>query len=351
MGQGGAEKIICQLGKSQIQNGDKVWVMSSGGVLVEYLESIGASHIIIPDMERKNFNTIITIRRKLKETVNNYDINVVHTHHRMAAFYASFLSGRISKVYTSHNVFFKKKILTRLALRNTAVVAVGDGVKQNLIDVYGINEEKIEVIYNAIDTKTTGYKNPELDRLKQEGYFLVGTVGRLSDQKGIDIFISAISKSIKNNPQIYGVVVGDGELKDDLEVQARKQNANVLFLGYQKYVLDIIRQLDLVVLSSRWEGLPLVPIESFSQGKTIVVSDISGNNEIVQNGKNGLLAEKDNSEQFAEKIEFLVNNQELRKQYESNGKLFFEENFSDEKMLRGYEELYQRELKRIHKNK
>lgn len=262
----------------------------------------------------------------------------------MAAFYARIVSifTRARCIYTAHNVFHNKKRLLAFALENTQIVAVGDGVKKNLIDEYGIIGQRVKVIYNSINVVHTGVVNEQLKLLKKSQRCLVGNIGRITQQKGIDIFLEAMAEVVNKNANVMGVLVGEGEKLESMKEHAKKIKIDdhVLFLGYQKNVLDIIRQLDFVVLSSRWEGLPLTPIETFSQGKTIIVSNISGNNEIVSNGENGLMFECENIKDLSKKIITLVDDSNLRIQLEKNAKNTFERKFCYTKFIDDYNLVY-----------
>lgn len=342
MGQGGAEKIIYQLCKAQKQDKNNVYVISSGGSYVENLVDLGIVHVSIPDMENKSLKNIFNIIKTIKRVVKNEKIDIIHTHHRMAAFYSNFIRRKIKKIYTSHNVFFDKRILTRLSISNSTIVACGEGVKRNLVEFYGIPSQKVFVINNAIETKLTKCKNQILTKLRLNDRFIVASIGRLSEQKGFDVFIKAISRCIKHKKKICGVIIGDGELRTQLEdmVKTLSIENDVFFLGYQRDVLDIIKQVDLVVLSSRWEGLPLIPMEVFSQGKTIIATNIEGTNEVVQNGYNGLLFEKDNAEELEKLIINLYVDDTLRIKLQRQAFESFSKNYSYEKFIQEYKNLY-----------
>ena len=119
-----------------------------------------------------------------------------------------------------------------------------------------------------------------------------------------------------------------------------KLEQGIIFLGYQSAVLDLINQLDFVVLSSRWEGLPLTPIEVFSQGKTIIASDISGNNEVVSDGYNGLLCQMDNVFDFAEKILLLSRDEKRRTELEKNAAYTYKNDYDYSSFIKKYNEIY-----------
>ena len=344
MGQGGAEKVVYQICKD---SENKMVIASTGGTYENELQKINVKHYTIPDINNKNPLLMIKTFFILNKTIKKEKIDIVHSHHRMAAFYARVLNifnKKFKRVYTAHNVFNDKKKLLRFSLTNSTIVAVGDGVKNNLVNYYGIDSNKIKIIYNSVDVpKKINIPNDDFIINKKNNIY-IGTIGRLSEQKGIDVFLKAMSRVIHNNKNIYGIIIGDGELKEELIKLTKKSEIedNVIFLGYRKDVIEIIHCMDFIVLSSRWEGFPLTPIETFSQAKTIIVSDIDGNNEIVQDKKNGLLFEKDNIDDLQDKIYYLINNKDELKKLEEGSFKSYNNNYSYEKFIRNYINLYER---------
>ena len=343
MGQGGAQKVVYQLCKD---NGNaKQYVASTGGEYVEELVGLGIAHHIIPDIDRKNPFLILKTYFIISKIVRKEKIDLIHTHHRMAAFYARLIqlsNYSVGHLYTAHNVFYGRKRFMRFALKCARIIAVGDGVRKNLIEEYKIEPDKITIIRNTIKNERTHMVNNRLQELKKDGNVLIGNIGRLVAIKGIDIFIQAFAEVIKRIPNAIAVVIGDGEQREELGMMTQKLglNEHIVFLGFQKNVLDIINQLDLVVLSSRREGLPLTPIEVISQGKTVIASNISGNNEVIKDGFNGLLFEKDNVSELAEKIVLLIENKGYRRQLEQNAKNTYSRSYDYDTFIRRYMEQY-----------
>lgn len=342
MGQGGAEKVVYQLCKKEM--GYVPIVASSGGFYVDELKKINVKHYIIPDLEQKNLVMMIKTLFTLLKIVNKEKVDIIHSHHRMAAFYSKVISLiiRRKRIYTAHNVFFDKKLLLRFVLKNSTIVAVGEGVKNNLVNFYKINSKDIVVIYNSIDPVVTGNQNQKLKKLNLQDKILIGNIGRLTQQKGIDVFIKAISIVSKNNKNVIGVIIGDGEERENLIKLTKNEgiSENICFLGYQSNVLDIIDQLKFVVLSSRWEGLPLTPLEVFSRKKTIIATNISGNNEIIKHGYNGLLFEKDDIQDLVAKIlDIQINDKKLHI-LENNAYLDFNNNYNFEAFIKKYNDIY-----------
>lgn len=343
MGQGGAEKVVYQICKDA--KGIEMVIASTGGIYEEELLKLGVKHYSIPDIDSKNPIILIKTILKLKKIIKKEKISIIHSHHRMAAFYSKILTifnSKIKRIYTAHNIFYNKKMLLKYALSGSTIVAVGDGVKKNLTQFYEIEEEKIKVIYNSIE-ELKEINKPTDDFLKNKSNkILIGTVGRLSVQKGIDVFISAIAELIYKNKNIFAIIIGEGELNEELKDLSRSLNIedNVKFLGYRSDVIELISQMDFIVLASRWEGFPLTPIETFSVGKAIIVSNIEGNNEIVNDEYNGLLFEKDNINELKDKMEILVEDTEKRNILEQNAKKTFNEKFSYNAFIDKYIEVY-----------
>lgn len=210
----------------------------------------------------------------------------------MAAFYAEIASPKsVIKVANAHNTFQDKKRLTRFAYRNTKIVAVGKMVKKNLVDFFEISDSQVSVIHNAVKPFDGTIKNIEvLKKEKTKGHILVGNIGRLSEQKGMSYFIDAAEILSESHPEVKFVIVGDGELKNQLHeyVKSKRLQDMFLFLGYRNDIQNVISQLDFIVLSSLWEGLPLTPIEAYSVGKTVIGTAVDGTQEIIRDGVDGL---------------------------------------------------------------
>ena len=336
MGQGGAEKVVYQLCKDcNIES----FVASSGGAYVAQLKKIGIKHCKINDIANKNPFVFIYNLKILDKFVRQKGITIIHSHHRMAALYAQILKMRnknLQLVYTAHNAFYDKKALLRFALRNTKIVACGESVKKNLVDYYGFPCEKIKVINNSVEIPNN-IKEANIGKTKNS--FNIGIIGRLTEQKGVDIFIKAFSYLDKN---VHGFVVGDGELRNELTnlVKTMGLEKRITFLGYREDIFEIIKALDLIVSASRWEGFPLTPLEAFGCRKTIVASNIPGNNDIVRNKENGLLFRADNADDLADALTLITNNHLLRSSLEKQAKIDFNNKYKYNIFIEEYRRVY-----------
>lgn len=341
---GGTENVILQLCEILQPHVEQIVVCSCGGINVEKLQKLGISHYDIPDIENKNPSVILQTLKTVKGIIKREKINVIHTHHRMAAFYANILKkSGITLVNTSHNTFYDKKEFTRFAYKNMHLIACGEKVKDNLVEFYGLPRNQVTVIHNAVKSFEQELAPiDEIKKLKEAGYTIVGNVGRLSEQKGMEFFIKSIPYIKQEGISAKFIIVGDGEDREKLDSLTKQLGLenDLLFLGYRSDVQNVLSQLDLVVLSSLWEGLPLTPIEAFSVGKTIVATDVDGTGEIVKNGKNGWLVQAKDEKAIADKVIDLINHKERREQFEKCAKETYQSEFCLEEFSRKILEYY-----------
>lgn len=344
---GGTENVILQLCEIFGPLVNKIVVCSCGGVNVNKLKAMGIRHFEIPDIESKSLYTVIKTAGALKKIVRDEKITVIHTHHRMAAFYVSLLGLYKKHVFinTSHNTFSNKKKLTQIAYKRAYIVACGEKVKNNLTEFFEIPERQVTVIHNAVKP----FEGPEtaddlIQKLRAEGDFIIGNIGRLSQQKGMEYYVKSIPIILKHFPKTRFFIIGSGEEEEKLKTMAEEEGIceALCFTGYRSDIQNIIAQLDLVVLSSLWEGFPLTPMEAFSMGRTIVATAVDGTVEIVENEKTGLLVEPKSPEQIAEKVIWMMKHPKEKKKMELNALKKYQEEFSMKKFAETYISYYER---------
>lgn len=330
---GGTENVVlllCEIFKPLVNS---IVVCSCGGVNVDKLSEMEIKHYEIPDIESKSLSTLFNVSKTINDVVENERITIIHTHHRMAAFYVSLLGlyKKCTFLNTSHNTFENRRFLTRFAYSHAHLIACGEMVKRNLVDYFGLSDNQVTVIHNVVKTfDGKVIEDPLIKKLHDEGCFVVGNIGRLSEQKGMKYYIDAIPKVLKEYPNARFVIAGNGTEEAKLKELSKNLGINeyLTFLGYRNDIQNLMSQLDLVVLSSLWEGLPLTPIEAFSVGKTVVATAVDGTPEVVKDGENGLLVDARDSDQISQKIIWMMNNKSLRKEMELSAKKTFESVFS-----------------------
>ena len=334
---GGAERIVYQLSSDLKDEFDSVHVASTGGLWESELAAHGIQHHKILDIDSKNPVTVLKLLFSIHQIIKQKGITIVHTHHRMAAFYIrllKFVYPKLTHVYTAHNVFKDKLPLYRFALKNAKSVAVGEAVNTNLKEDVGITDSK--VIYNGVILKET---DNQVDEIISYDGIKLGCIARLSEQKGLSYLLDAMSLLTVKDIRLF--IVGDGELRNELEnkVEELHLQDSVMFLGYRKDIVECINSFDFLVSSSLFEGLALNIIEAFMNGKTMVATDIPGINEVV-NDENGILVPAKNPDALAGAIEKLATDVPLRNRLAFHAKKTYEEKYSYPLFLENYRALY-----------
>ena len=338
---GGAERIVYQLSSDLKDEFDSVHVASTGGLWESELAAQGIQHHKILDIDSKNPVTVLKLLYSIRQIIKNNEITIVHTHHRMAAFYIrllKFVCPKLTHVYTAHNVFKDKLPLYRFALGNAKSVAVGEAVNKNLKEDVGITDSR--VIYNGVVLKET---DEQVDEIISYDGIKLGCIARLSEQKGLTYLLDAMSLLTIKDIRLF--IVGEGELREELENKVKELNLqdSVIFLGYRKDIVECINSFDFCVLPSVFEGFGLVAIEAFMNSKTLVATDIPGLNEVVTN-KNGVLVPAKAPATLASAIDKLATDATLRQELSSQAKKDYENKFSYPLFLENYRKLY-REIK------
>lgn len=334
---GGAEKIVYQLATDLKEEFDSVHIASTGGLWEGTLSEKGIQHHKILDVESKSPETLATNFKILCSIVKKYKIDIIHTHHRMAAFYArllKYLFPKIKHVYTAHNIFDNRLKLYKYSVQGARVVAVGEGVSKHLKKDLGVDSL---IIYNAIPETNDISKVKEITSYQKTK---IGFIGRLSKQKGLVYLIEAIK--LLDKEEIHLFIVGDGDIKDELlqKVQDLGIAEKITFLGYRKDTTAIINSCDFMVMPSLYEGLPLTLIEYFQNGKTLVGTTIPGIKEVVTHEKSGLLVEPGDASGLAKEILRLSADAELRSRLEEQAKKIYKEKFSYSNFKTKYLEVY-----------
>lgn len=175
----------------------------------------------------------------------------------------------------------------RLLTRNLskAVVAVSQTVKNHTIVWEAPPKKRLTVVYNGIDTERFKLKSNS-----QDTSLVIGAIGRLTSQKGFDRLIKALQ--LVTFPY-HCYIVGEGEEAGALQALINKLGLGnkITLTGGNSDIPLLLSKIDIFVLSSRWEGLPLVLLEAGAVGLPSIVSNAPSNLEVVEDGKTGLIFE------------------------------------------------------------
>ncbi len=216
---------------------------------------------------------------------------------------------------------------------------------QKGLDYHIDKAEKFSLIYNGIDLSRFR-KEVDEQRVRSElgldaDTKLVGMIGRLDEQKNPLDFIRAAAMVTEAYPQAQFVFIGDGPLRADCEslIDELGMRGRFFLLGFRDDIERILPIITITALSSLWEGLPLVFLESMSVGKPIVANDVDGAREVVINGETGFLVTPRQPAEMAERILYLLRNEAQCSQMGETA-LRRSEYFSVQRMVEQVESLY-----------
>ena len=286
-------------------------------------------------VSKKPYLSFINSFRMLSTYLSTHPVNVYHSHDQFGDLMGILLKLRFKKlklVRTVQNNFewakrpFRKLIFTNGLFPHFYDVEIG--VNNKIID--DLNSRFFSKFINKNAVKIPNASNIanfiglEIDVNCKKlslgiglNRLIIGSVGRLHEQKGYDVLLKAFQTILKSHPDAFLVILGDGPLFGVLNKQAMALGIqeSVIFLGSRGDVAEVLKTFDVFVSSSRWEGLPGVVLESMAAGIPVVATDIPGTNEIIENKINGLLVKPGNSEKLAEGILVLLSDREVREKY------------------------------------
>lgn len=285
----------------------------------------------------------------IRELAHRAQIDVIHSHGYKPDIYVFFAlrRGNVALVSTCHTWYDTDRIVTlygkidRFILRSyTRVVAVSAEVKQRLLGA-GVRVEKISIVRNGIDLRpfaAAASQPVELERAP-----VVGLVGRLAWEKGVDLFLAAAAKVLAEVPQAQFVIAGEGPDREKLERQIDdlKIRHRVTMLGRRDDMPAVYASLDIMVSASRQEGLPMALLEGMASARPLVATAVGEVPKLVTNKQTGLLVAPENADALAAAILRMLRDAELRARLGTAARKLIEDEYSAERMTTEYVRVYE----------
>ncbi|MCX7696064.1 MAG: glycosyltransferase family 4 protein [Bacteroidales bacterium] len=305
----------------------------------------------IPSRNEFSLRSILTLSHYIRQLKPQ----IVHTHdaHSLTlALFASYFTPSFILINTRRVDFpaiknrFSKWKYKHSKLK--VIVSVSEAIRKILLRE-DIQPEKLEVIHSGIEPiDPEKFSCPiELKKVNSKEGVIFGCVASFADHKDHFTLIKAFDLVYQQQPNTYLVLVGDGELRKQVEAFARRFNCynNIVFTGFRDDVYSMYKCFDVFVLTSKEEGLCTALLDAMQFGLPIVATHAGGIPEIVHHEKNGLLCEIRNPSDIAQKMLLLAKNNSLRIQLGQNGKKMVK-NFYYDSMISKYISLYEKLLKK-----
>lgn len=342
---GGAETMCENLTYALKKLGHEVTVVSlynEHTAISDRMEEAGVRILYLD----KKLGLDVSMVPKLMKIMKQEKPNVVHTHLDVVkyAVLAAQLAGIKKCVHTIHSLAHKDAEGTLQKIVNTFYfhrgwsipVALSPEIQQTICDFYGLKRERAPVIYNGIDLSRCV---PKQD-YRISGEVSLVHVGRFDTPKNHSGLLRAFSVLLESCPGCFLHLVGDGELRQEIEALAAelKITGHVYFHGMQSDVHRYLELADIFVLPSNYEGMPMTIIEAMATGLPIVATEVGGIPDMVVKGESALLVPC-SPEAVAEACESLISDEALRESLGRNA-LVRSSLFSAEQMAQSYCKLY-----------
>ena len=352
---GGAEGGLLELSKGLVRRGYRVSVCyNTPGPRTADFAGAGIYTFRLKPLARVDPTLVV----RLIQAMHRDPPQIVHTHLFKSDIHGRFAAraaGAPVVFSTLHNndIWARRPPLGSLygftARFTDCLIAVSDQVKQYHLRYTGVPAGKVVTIENGIDP---GLFSPE----RQDGAAvrahlgispdapLFGAIGRLVVQKNHAMLIRAAAEIVRSLPNARFLVVGDGPLRSELEDQVRKAGLipAMLFPGLRSDIPAVLSALDVLVFTSKWEGLPRALLEGMATGKPVVATAVDGVTDVMVDGVTGLLTPPDDTEAFVRACLKLIEQPAVRVQMGNAGRSRVLERYSLDTMLDRTISLYSR---------
>ena len=354
---GGVERYLQTLfkysDKEQIEN----ILVCSQNYDYKKMKSLADRVIVLKMAHQINPSSDIKVEKALRRIIKQLKPDIVYAHSSKAGALARIadLGLKNKVIYNPHGWAFnmqqsaKKKEMYKWVEKISAhfcdkIFCISDAEKESALREKICKPSKLQVIYNGIDLeeieKTTPMSRAQLGI--PEDAFVVGMVGRLSKQKAPDTFVKSAKLIKEKIPNAFFLMVGDGELRDQVESLINQYDLGSSFLitGWVDNPTAYMKIMDVGMLLSRWEGFGLVLPEYMACGVPIIATNVDAIPNIVKDGVNGMLINKDSFVGAQKVCTRLNSDTELKDRIIASAKSMVKNKFGAKRVAKESIELY-----------
>lgn len=352
---GGAEKAVVHIAQGLDRSRFDVTVCCTRerGVVAEQLAASGVDvRLSAPPSRRQRYFTPYYLQRELR----TLGADIVHTHGTPSLLHVGPLAAlRVAPpwVHTYHfgnyplpsrRMMAGERLFSRFA---SQLVAVSDVQRTSIVQHHGI--DRIDTIVNGVtpnpfldDGRTRAARRTELGFSDDD--VVIGGIAVLSRQKGVTYLLQAAAPILAAHPRARFLVAGGGPLLDALkdEAAALGLGNRVVFTGWRQDNLELLTAIDLFVMASLWEAMPLALLEAMAARRPIVVTDVGDNRRVVDDGGCGVIVPPGDPAALAAAVTGLLDRPEEAEALAARGLARFQTHYTTHRMVREYEAIYTR---------
>lgn len=319
-------------------------ILFNEGRLEKEIDALGIPVRVFPESRWGSGKIFLELVREFKKS----NVRIIHTHKykdTILAAPAAKLCGISHVVRTVHGL--REPFEGLQAFKMSLYEGIERTVHRYCVDsIIGVSSQierkykaegevsRVICIRNGIDLEG---KSVQTDRWRtrkdlgiDSGTCLIGTVGRLTPVKGIPYLLQAARILLRQGANVKVLVVGDGSIRLDLMTQTHDLgiSENVVFLGHREDTDALLQALDIFLLPSLSEGIPMAVLEAMAASRVVVASRVGGIPEIVEDGFEGFLVEPMDVDGLAERCRLLIESPDVARKMGEQGRKRVEQDFS-----------------------
>jgi glycosyltransferase involved in cell wall biosynthesis len=369
MGVGGLERIVVGLARELHSRGHRVWVVSSGGNLVDDVQRAGATHVVAP-LEITSPIGVAQAARQIRRLIVEQRIDLVHSFSATASVAINLgLRGRGTTALNDVRVVSSPMGLQNsprelpvttwlrnwfLALGAEQILVISPEIRRHLQRVGARDTSLVDFNFVGLDVETFQASPDDHASVRREFDFpsdalIISTIGALHPRKSHELFVEAAARVSAAEPRARFLVIGEGQLHADLERQARAVglDGRLVLAGVRSDVARLLSATDVYVKPGVVEGfIGITVLEALGLGKPVVAFETEDVKLALIDGQTGLIARNGDVDSLADRISHLLRNPELGTRLGLAGQQVVLERFDFGVLARRLEEFYQGVLER-----
>ena len=323
----------------------------------QMVEGIIKNGGVVNNFPANNNITIMLQVKKILRYIKEHDIQLVHCHLPWAGFVGRMIhrSSKVPVLYTEHNKQERYRFITRFLNKftynwQTSVIAVSEDVARS-IEKNIHPKIPVNTLLNGVAVEKFNRSREDGKRIREEygiaeDAVVIGTVAVFRFQKRLKEWIDVFKAMEMKFPGIRGIIVGDGMLKDEVMKYLNESGmqGKIVTPGLQTEVRPWFSAMDIFMMSSVFEGLPIAMLEAMSMECAIVSTDAGGIKEVIRNEIDGFTVPVNEWKKLKEPLTYLVGHPEKIKEYGVNARRRIVDAFSIKAMVRATENIYEQTL-------
>lgn len=354
LGRGGAEMLLPETLKQHNQDLFEfhyIYFLPWKNQLVQTIEKAGGK--VICFSAKNNIQLILQYPKIIKYCKEN-KIELIHAHLPWAGFVSRLVHvlTKIPVIYTEHNLQERYHFVTKYVNKwSFNFQSLGIGVSEDVTQSILKNITPVipcKTVLNGVNTESFIRLNSyERQAIRKqfgipENAILVGTVAVFRFQKRLDKWMEIMQDCVNKNPNVYGIIIGAGILEEEIKAKHSSLNlgSRVIFAGLQTQVKPYYEAMDIFMMSSSFEGLPIALLEAMSMSCAIVSTNAGGIKEVLRNEIDGLMVDVEDWEQLSSSILELAENPQKLFHLQLQARKRVETSFSISNMVNELETLY-----------